>query len=102
MDWTPSKQKHTVDLDPKGYIVVHQVPLQWMLADGFKVTKIHRTLQVNQKPYMKTFIDTFVSKRSEAKKIQKEIFKIILNSAFGKICESVCHRSRCEKCNQPK
>ena len=43
---------------------------------------------------MKTFIDTFVSKRSESKtKVKKETFKFILNSTFGKICESMHSRS---------
>ena len=52
---------------------------------------------------MRTFIDAFVSKRSEGKtKVENEIFKPILNSAFGEICESVCHRSRCGVVTGPK
>ena len=73
--WTPSKQNLTVDFHPKQRIVVHHILLRWMLANDFNVTKIHGALQFNQKTYMKTFIDTYVSKRSEAKKKgQKEIF----------------------------
>jgi len=67
MHWKPSKQKFIVDFHPKQNIVVHQVLLRWMLANGFRVTKIHRTLQFDQKSYMKKFIDTFVSKHSEVK-----------------------------------
>jgi len=71
--------------------------LGWMLANGF--TKILESPQIDQKPYMKFFINTFVSKRSEAKtKIKKDIFNRILNLAFGKICKSLRNRSRCEMC----
>ena len=74
-----------------------------MLANDFRVTKIHRALQFDQKPYMKTFIDTFVSKHSEQKAmVKQDIFKIILNSALGKICEIVHHRSRCDFINDSK
>ena len=46
---------------------------------------------------MKKFIDTFFSKHSEAKaKVENEIFKLVLNSAFGKMCEGLCNRIRCD------
>ena len=80
MHWVPSKQKLIVDLNPKQNIVVHHVLLWWMLSNCFKVTKIHRAPQFDQKLYMKIFIDTFVSKRSHAKtEVQKKIYKVILN-----------------------
>ena len=44
-----------------------------MVANGFRITKIHKALQFDQKPHMKTFIDIFLSKRSEAKsKVEKK------------------------------
>ena len=49
---------------------------------------------------MNTLIDTFVNKQSEAiMKVEKEIYKIMLNSALGKMCESVRNRSRCDVTN---
>ena len=96
MHWTPSKQKLIAELDPKQNIVVHHVLLRWMVSNSFRVKKIHRALQFNQKPYLKMFTDTFVSKRSDAKsKVEKEMYKLILNLAFGKMCEDVRNRSRC-------
>ena len=74
-----------------------------MLANGFSVTKIQRPLQLDQKPYMMTFIDTFVSKLSKTKtKLEKEISKLIFDSAFRTMCESMCHRSRCDIVTDPK
>jgi hypothetical protein len=103
MHWTPSEQKLISDLDPKENIVVHHVLLWWMVNNGFKITKIHRVLQFNQKPYLKTFIDTFVNKRSRANsKVKKEMYKLMLNSAFGKMCESVRNRSCCDAVTDPK
>ena len=58
---------------------------------------MHRALQFDQRPYMKTFIGTSVSEVSEARtKVEKLIIKVILNSAFGKMGENVFHRSRCD------
>jgi len=93
------------DLDPKQFIVSLHVPLWWIVANGFMVTRIHRVVQFDQKPYYlcattyliinhKTFIETFVSKCSEVKtKDEKEIYKLILNSAFGKMCKIVRDRN---------
>ena len=74
-----------------------------MVVKGFRVTKIHKALQFDQQPYMNTFMDTFVSKCSEAKtKVEKEIFKLILNSAFGKMCKSMRNKSCCDVITDPK
>ena len=79
------RKKLIADLYPKQNIVLHYVLVRWMLSSGFKVTKIHRVLQFYQNPSMKTFIDTFVGKRSEARtKVEKEYFKLFLNSSFGR------------------
>jgi len=68
-----------------------------MLANGFRVTKIHIDFKFDHKPYRKTFIDKFVRKYQEAKaNVEKGNFKLILNSALGKMCEGVCHSSRCD------
>ena len=56
------KQQNFADL------LLH-ILLWWILANCFKVTNIHIALQFNQKPYMKMFIDTFDSKRSEVNSV---------------------------------
>ena len=101
--WTPSKQKLIANLHPNKYIALLPVLLRWILANGFRVTKIHRDFQFHQKPYMKTLIDTFNSKRSEVKaKIGIESFKLILISAIGKIYEGVHNKSRDNVVTYPK
>ena len=84
MHWASLKRKLIANFHPKYNIVVHHVLLRRMLINGFNVAKIHKALQYDQKPYMKMFIDTFVGKSSEAEiNVEKKIFKLILNSAFG-------------------
>jgi hypothetical protein len=74
-----------------------------MVSNGFKITKIHGVLRFNQKPYLKTFIDTFVDKRCRTNsKVEMEMYKLILNSAFGKMCEGVRNRSRCDVVTDPQ
>jgi hypothetical protein len=102
MHWTPSKQILIANPDAKQNIVVHLVLLRWMVANCFRVTKMHRALQFDQKTYLKALIDTFVSKRSQAKtKVEKEIYNLILISAFGKMSESVRNMSRFDNVPSP-
>ena len=103
MHCTPSKQKLIANIHPNQNIVLYRVLSQWILANVLKVTKIRRALQFDKKPYMKTFIYTIVKKYFEAKtKVEKEAFKFILNSTFGKTCESMHHRNRCFVVTDPK
>ena len=109
MHWTPSDQKLIADPPPKQYIVVHLIPLRWMVANGFRVTQILKAYKfdqkpfIDQKPFMKTFIYTIVSKRSAVKaKVKKDIFKHNLNSAFIKMCNDAHNKSRCGVVSDPK
>ena len=103
MHWTPLIQKLVADHHPKQNIVVHHVLLKWMLANGFKIKKVHRAPQFNEKPYMKKFVNTFLSKHSEAKKkTEKETFIFILNSAFNEMYVSERCRSHCDIVTNPK
>ena len=73
------------------------------LVNGFKVTKIHKALQFNEKPYMRMLINGLDSKQWEVKtKVEKIIFQLIWNSPFGKMCNSKLNKSRCNDVNDPK
>ena len=63
-----------------------------MLLIGFKATIIYRNKVIII--CLKTIIDIFVKKRSEAKTMmQKKIFKPILSSAFDKTYQSICNKN---------
>ena len=71
-NWISLKKKLIADLYPKQNIVVHQVLFWRMVVSVFRLTNIHRALQFDQKPCVKTLIDIFVNKQYEAEtKVEK-------------------------------
>ena len=51
---------------------------------GLNLTKIHRIVEFNQKPWMKDYIDFKINKRKESKnEFQKRFFKIMCNATYG-------------------
>ena len=52
---------------------------------GLILTKIHRVIEFNQKPWMKDFIDFNINKRKESKnEFEKGFFKIMCNATYGR------------------
>ena len=98
----PSNQKKTSTklapnlYDKKNY-VVHYRNLKFYLQQGLVLKKVHRVLVFNQSPWLKGYIDfnTLMRSRSSSD-FEKDFYKLMNNSVFGKTQENLRNRVRVE------
>ena len=80
--------------------VVHYRNLKFYLEQGMILTKIHRVVSFNQAPWMKPYIDFNTTQRAKAiYDYEKDFWKLMSNSVFGKTMENVRKRCRFEMVN---
>ena len=82
-------EKLIPNLGSKTQYVLHYKNLKLYLSLGMKLTKIHRVLKFKQSDWMKKYFDFNIEKRKNVvNDFNKDFFKSMINSVYGKILEN--------------
>lgn len=90
-----SKEPHLIaTLESQNNYILSLPLLQTMLTKGLVVKKVHRVISFEQADYMRPYIELNAQLRNSAtNKFEKDFYKLMNNSLYGKTIENVKGRS---------
>ena len=78
---------------PRKNYVVHYRNLRQYLEMGMRITAVHRGISFNQSPWMEPYIRKNTElRKTAANSFEKDFFKLMNNSVFGKTIENIRKR----------
>ena len=82
--------KLVCSIEDKETYAIHIRALKQALNHGLVLKNVHRVIKFNQEAWLKPYIDMNTKLTTEAKnEFQKDFFKLMNNSVFGKTMENV-------------
>ena len=98
--YTGKDKKLILDLLPKKNYKIYYKNLEYYMKLGIKITKVHKILTFDEKPFLKNYIDLNTNLRKKAiNNLEKDLFKLMNNAIFGKSMENVLNRSNIKLIN---
>ena len=83
--------------------VLHISALKFYLQHGLRLKQVHRAISFKQANFLKPFIEFNTEKRKNANNdFEKDLFKLMNNSVYGKTMENVRKHGDYEIVNTPE